>query len=105
MMPTLFLNMYPMVMLQKVNLNGTLFLGIKVLQGGGLCKQVLSRIADNDMKTKSEIYSNYLIWVMPAKGLKSKRGLRYIRSLFLYIRSAKCMGGAAGPVCLLQLIL
>jgi hypothetical protein len=29
MMPTLFLNMYPMVMLQKVNLNGTLFLVIK----------------------------------------------------------------------------
>jgi hypothetical protein len=74
----------------KLNYNGTLFLVNKadVLQGGGLCKQVLFAIADNDEKTKSEKYPNNLIWIMPAKGLKSKRGLRYIRSLFFDAISA-----------------
>lgn len=41
----------------KLNFNGTLFLAIKQMffKGVVYCKQVLSLIADKDMKTKPEI--------------------------------------------------
>lgn len=61
-----------------LNYNGTLFLVIKQMffKGVVYVNKYCPYVAGNDEKTKSEKYSNNLIWIMPAKGLKGKRGLR-----------------------------
>ncbi|MCS3796866.1 hypothetical protein GGD38_002225 [Chitinophagaceae bacterium OAS944] len=56
MMPIYFLNMCVITNVVSVNFNGTLFLVIHQMffKGVVYCKQVLSLIADKDMKTKPE---------------------------------------------------